>query len=98
MMKVKTGTSTRQVMPPGYVEPQNKKISVSEFVSGLSDEEMGEIIQAAKTDASINLVVERLRFAGEFVDLDSESMIKGIDALVEKGLITRGRADEIQRK
>ncbi|PCJ11951.1 MAG: hypothetical protein COB04_18415 [Gammaproteobacteria bacterium] len=79
-------------------EVVSKRISVSEFVASLSDAELRGILQAAKSDPAINIFIERLRFAGAVVDLDSVHTKRGLSALVSKGLINKGRSDELSRK
>lgn len=69
-------------------------IGKTEFLGRFTDTELKNVMRTAKSNESIELMLERLRMADK-VNLRSESLTASIRALEAANLIGTGRADQI---
>ena len=71
--------------------PVNKKISTTEFLELFTEPELIGILDAAKVSTQVQLFVLKMEQA-EFIDLNKQTVIDGVNTMVLSGLLTRERA------
>jgi hypothetical protein len=69
-------------------------ISSSDFLDRFTQDEMIDILNAAKTNVNVELLLLKLNVYPEVV-LNSSETINGIDYFVSQGLLTATRAEQI---
>lgn len=65
-----------------------------EFLNKFTDEELVAIYTAAKSNISVEIMMDKVK-AAEYISLTDEKTISGVTMLETVGLITEGRAQEI---
>ena len=71
-----------------------KKFTILEYQSLFTLEELSAIEEASLTNATIR-VLQRLHQSAQFIYLSDERTLKGMEMLVQLGLLTQDRYDEI---
>lgn len=74
--------------------PSDKKMTTLAFMELFTDAELVGILDAAKVSTLVELFVLKMKQA-DFIDLDYQPTIDGINSLSASGLITAQRALEI---
>jgi len=74
--------------------PKNKRMTTLAFIELFTDVELLGVLDAAKVSAQVELFVLKMKQA-EFIDLNYQPTIDGINGLVSAGLITSVRAGVI---
>ena len=74
--------------------PPSKKMTTLAFMELFTDTELIGILDAAKVSTEVQLFVMKLEQA-EFMDLEYQPTVDGINAMVFIGLLTQERADEV---
>jgi hypothetical protein len=72
----------------------SKRMTTLEFMELFTDDEWVGVLDAAKVSSLVNLFVMKMTQA-EFMDLNYQGTIDGINGLVSAGLLTQARADEV---
>ena len=74
--------------------PIDKRMSTLAFMELFTDDEWVGVLDAAKVSSQINLFVMKMTQA-EFMDLNYQGTIDGINGLAAIGLLTTDRAAEV---
>ena len=74
--------------------PTSKRMTTLEFMELFSDAEWVGVLDAAKVSSQVNLFIMKMTQA-EFMDLNYQSTIDGINGLSSAGLLTVERANEV---
>jgi len=74
--------------------PIDKRMTTLEFMELFTISEWSGVLGAAKVNAEVELFVMKMTQA-EFMDLNYQSTIDGINSLAAAGLLTVERADEV---
>lgn len=75
-------------------EVEAKSITRLQFIERLAHDELIAIYTAAKENVSVEVFMDKLKLAEE-VNLDDSNLKSGLTALVEAGILTQDRVDEI---
>lgn len=74
--------------------PADKRMTTLAFMELFTDAELVGILNAAKVDAQVELFVLKMKQA-EFIDLNYQPTIDGVNSLEAAGLLAVGRATEV---
>lgn len=89
-----SGNIWRYITAAAPVLPAIKQITRLQFLNRFTDTELDTIYTAAKTNVSLEVMLDKFR-AAEYIDLNDTQTIDGINILEAIGLISTGRAQVI---
>ena len=71
------------------------EVTSQQFRDRFTEAETESILVLAQTDINVSLLLFKLQTTSEYLNLENQTLINGIDYLVSKGLLTRNKANAI---